>query len=489
MVDLYKLTAFELHRLLAGKEISARDVVESFRERILRTEDKIGSFLLFNEDEALRRAQILDEEMAQGREVGVFTGIPVGYKDNICTKGMKTTCGSKMLADFVPTYQATVVDRLSGAGTLNFGKLNMDEFAFGSTGQLSAFKETSNPWDPDLVPGGSSSGSAAAVAAGQLPVALGTDTGGSVRQPAALCGVVGLRPTYGLVSRYGLVSTVSSMEVIGPVARDVRDCALLLQAIAGHDPLDGTSLGVPVPDYSRSLVEDVQGLKVGVPKEYFGPGVAPEVAEAVRKVLQVLADNGAVVEEVSLPHTECALTAYYLISTTEASSNLARVDGVKFGYRNLEAEDVETMYCRSRGEGFGLEVKMRTLLGHFFSGPGRMKDYYDKGLRLRTLVKRDFDRVFTGYDLLVTPASPRVAWPKKTQELSSVEVYASDICAIPASLAGLPALSLPCGLAGGLPVGVQLIGPHLGEPTLFRAAYTLEKALSFSKDIPLAEVK
>lgn len=488
-MDLYKLTAFELHRLLAGKEISVRDVVESFRDRIAGTEEKLGSFLFFNGDEALNKANDLDAEIARGKEVGPLTGIPVGYKDNICTKGLQTTCGSKMLAGFVPAYQATVVDKLAAAGTINFGKLNMDEFAFGSTGELSAFKVTGNPWDPERVPGGSSSGSAAAVAAGQLPLALGTDTGGSVRQPAALCGIVGLKPTYGLVSRYGLVSTVSSMETIGPMARDVRDCALLLQAMAGHDPLDGTSLAAPVPDYSQSLVEDVKGLKVGVPKEYFGAGVAPEVIEAIKKALQVLASNGALVEEVSLPHTECALPAYYLIGTTEASSNLARVDGVRFGYRNLEAEDLETMYCRSRGEGLGHEVKMRTLLGHFFSGPGRLKDYYDKGLRLRTLVKQDFDHIFARYDVLVTPTSPKVAWPKQVKELTSVEVYASDICAIPASLAGLPAISLPCGLVEGLPVGLQLIGPPLGEPTLLRAAYTLEQSLEFPKDIPLAEVK
>lgn len=488
-MDLFKMTAFELHRLLAQKEISVREVVDSFRERILSTDEELGSFLLFNWEEALHKAQELDAAIAGGKEVGTLTGIPVGYKDNICTKGLKTTCASKMLADFVPTYQATVVDKLTALDTVTLGKLNMDEFAFGSTGELSAFKETSNPWDKDRVPGGSSSGSAAAVAAGQLPLALGTDTGGSIRQPAALCGIVGLKPTYGLVSRYGLIATVGSMETIGPMARDVRDCALLLQAIAGHDPKDGTSSPEPVPDYSQSLVADVKGLKIGVPKEYFGDGVEPQIVDLIKKALQILETNGAIVEEVSLPHTECALPAYYLISTTEVSSTLARFDGVRFGYRNMEAEDLETMYIRSRGEGLGLEVKIRTLLGHFFSGPGRMQDFYDKGRKLRTLVKQDFDEVFAKYDLLVTPASPRVAWPKKTQELSPMEIYASDICTIPVNLAGIPAISLPCGIVEGLPVGVQLIGRSFGETTLFKTAYTLEQALDFPKDIPLAEVK
>ncbi|NLL17712.1 MAG: Asp-tRNA(Asn)/Glu-tRNA(Gln) amidotransferase subunit GatA, partial [Clostridia bacterium] len=308
-------------------------------------------------------------------------------------------------------------------------------------------------------------------------------------QPAALCGLVGLKPTYGLVSRNGLIATVASMETVGPLARDVRDCALLLQAIAGHDPLDSTSLTDPVPDYQQSLVEDVKGLKVGVPKEYFGQGIDAGVEALIKKVLNLLEDGGAIVEEISMPHTECALPAYYITGTTEVSSNLARVDGVKYGYRNMEAEDLENMYLRSRSEGFGSEVIIRTLLGHFFSGPGRFQDYYVKGLKLRTLVKKDFDQALANYDLLITPTSPKPAWLLDDGGIQGLDAYRHDICTIPASLAGVPALSLPCGLANGLPVGVQLIGKPLGEPTLFQAAYALERNLNFPKDMAMAEVK
>jgi aspartyl-tRNA(Asn)/glutamyl-tRNA(Gln) amidotransferase subunit A len=488
-LELFRLTAHELHEKLANKEISVVDIVHSFRDRVEKTEGDLGSFLLFSGEEAIRQANDLDKAIAGGQALTPLTGIPVGIKDNICTKGVKTTCASKMLEDFVPTYNATVVDRLAVQGSIMFGKLNMDEFAFGSTGELSAVKPTKNPWDPQRVPGGSSSGSAAAVAAGQLPLALGSDTGGSVRQPAALCGLVGLKPTYGLVSRNGLIATVASMETVGPLARDVRDCALLLQAIAGHDPMDSTSLTDPVPDYQQSLVEDVKGLKVGVPKEYFGQGIDAGVEALIKKVLNLLEDGGAIVEEISMPHTECALPAYYITGTTEVSSNLARVDGVKYGYRNMEAEDLENMYLRSRSEGFGSEVIIRTLLGHFFSGPGRFQDYYVKGLKLRTLVKKDFDQALANYDLLITPTSPKPAWLLDDGGIQGLDAYRHDICTIPASLAGVPALSLPCGLANGLPVGVQLIGKPLGEPTLFQAAYALERNLNFPKDMAMAEVK
>ncbi|NLC76228.1 MAG: Asp-tRNA(Asn)/Glu-tRNA(Gln) amidotransferase subunit GatA [Clostridia bacterium] len=488
-MELYQLTAHQLHELLAKKEISVVDIVSSFRDRIETTEAELGSFLLFRGEEAFEQAKELDKAIAGGKELTPLTGIPVGVKDNICTKGIKTTCASKMLADFVPTYDATVVEKLAAQDSIMMGKLNMDEFAFGSTGELSAVKPTKNPWDLERVPGGSSSGSAAAVASGQLPLALGSDTGGSVRQPAALCGLVGLKPTYGLVSRSGLVPTVGSMETVGPLARDVRDCVLLLQAIAGHDPKDSTSSTLPVPDYGQSLSEDVKGLKVGVPKEYFGEGLEPEVTVLIKNVLKLLEEGGAHVEEISMPHTECALAAYYMIGTTEVSSNLARMDGVRFGYRNLGAEDLETMYVRSRGEGLGSAVIIRTLLGHFFSGPGRFQDYYVKGLKLRTLVKQDFDAALANYDLLITPTSPKKAWPLNDQEVEGLQAYRSDICTIPANLAGVPALSLPCGLAGGLPVGVQLIGRPFDEPTIFRAAYALERQLNFPKDRPLAEVK
>lgn len=488
-MELFRLTAYELHEKLANKEISVVDIVHSFRDRIESTEAELGSFLLFRGEEALDQAKELDKALTDGQGLAPLTGIPVGIKDNICTKGVKTTCASKMLEDFVPTYNATVVDRLAAQGSIMFGKLNMDELAFGSTGELSAVKPTKNPWDPRRVPGGSSSGSAAAVAAGQLPLALGSDTGGSVRQPAALCGLVGLKPTYGLVSRHGLIATVASMETVGPLARDVRDCALLLQAIAGHDPMDGTTLTEPVPDYLKCLVEDVKGLKVGVPKEYFGQGIEPEVESSIKNVLSLLEDGGAIVEEISMPHTECALPAYYIAGTVEVSSNLARIDGVKYGYRNMEAEDLETMYVRSRSEGFGSEVVFRTLLGHFFSGPGRYQDYYVKGLKLRTLVKQDFDEALAKYDLLVTPTTPRRAWLLDNEGIEEVQPYRHDICTIPANLAGVPALSLPCGLVDGLPVGVQLIGKPLGESTLFQVAYALEKNLNFPKDIPMAEVK
>lgn len=488
-MELYQLTAYRIHELLQKKEVSVTDIVKSFKGRIEATEEELGSFLLYMPEQAIKQGELLDGELAKGKELTPLSGIPIGIKDNISTKGVKTTSGSKMLADYIPPYNATVVDKLIGVDSIMLGKLNMDELAMGSTGEYSAYGPTKNPWDLERIPGGSSSGAAAAVAAGQLPLSLGTDTGGSIRQPAGMCGIVGLKPTYGLVSRYGLIPTAASMDQIGPLARDVRDCALLLQAIVGHDAKDSTSLIQAIPDYQKSLLADVKGLRVGVPKEYFGDGVDPKTVDLLNQALKKLEEQGAIVEEMSMPHTECALPAYYIIAPTEISSSLARLDGTRYGYRNLEAEDVETMFIRSRSEGLGREVKFRTILGHYVSGPGRFQDYYVQGLKLRTLVKKDFDEAFKKYDVLLTPVSATTAWPRGAKNKSAAEIYASDICTIPANLAGVPALSMPCGLSDGLPVGLQLIGRHLGEETLLQTAYALEKSLGFPKELPMMGVK
>lgn len=488
-MEIFSSTAHELQQSIKDGELSVTEVVQGYINRIEAIEDQIGSFLLFMPEEALAKAQALDEQIAQGKEIGLLTGIPVGLKDNISTQGIKTTSGSKMLADYIPPYSATVAEKLGEGDTIMLGKLNMDELALGSTGEKSAFFPAKNPWDLDRVPGGSSSGSAAAVAAGQLPLALGTDTGGSIRQPAALCGLVGLKPTYGLVSRYGVVPCANSLDHIGPIARNVRDCALLLQAIAGHDPRDGTSLDEPVPNYQEALVGDVKGLKIGVPQEYFGPGVDSAIKTSIQDALKKLEEQGAVVEEMSLAQTDHVLTAYYILMSTEVSSNMARLDGTRYGYRDLTGEDVETMFIRSRTAGLGPEVKFRSLLGHFVSGPGGRQAFYEKGLKLRQLIIQDFHRALAHYDLLVTPTSSQVAWERKAVADNKGENYLRDFSTVGANLAGLPALSLPCGLVDGLPAGLQLIGRPLAETTIFKVAYTLEQMLKFPQELAKLEVK
>lgn len=449
--------------------VRAADVVAAYLEETERLEPALRAFLRLDREGALARAEELDRRLQAGEDPGPLCGVPVAVKDNICTRGLETTAGSRILAGFVPPYDATVVERLRAAGAVIVGKTNLDEFAMGSSTENSAFGPTRNPWDPERVPGGSSGGSAAAVAAGEVPLALGSDTGGSVRQPAALCGVVGLKPTYGRVSRYGLIAFASSLDQIGPFGLDARDAALALQVLAGHDPRDATSAPVPVPDYLGSLTGDVRGLRVGLAREFLGEGVEPGVERAVREALAALRDLGAEVQEVSLPHAPYSVPTYYLVATAEASSNLARYDGVRYGLR-APADGVVAMFERSRGEGFGPEVKRRIMLGTYALSAGYYEAYYLRALKARRRIKEDFDRAFARVDVVVAPTSPTVAFRLGERTEDPLTMYLSDVCTIAANLAGLPALSIPCGFAGGLPVGLQLIGRPFEEALLLRAA-------------------
>jgi len=473
-VDLTRLTAHELHNLLVRGEVTARELAEAFLDKIDRVEDSIRAFVTVTREHALDQAGRIDSLIRSGEKLGVLAGVPMALKDNLCTAGIKTTCSSKILQNFEPPYDATVVERLDRAGAVMLGKLNMDEFAMGSSTENSRFFTTRNPWDLERVPGGSSGGSAAAVAAGEAVYTLGSDTGGSIRQPAAFCGVVGLKPTYGRVSRYGLVAFASSLDQIGPITKDVRDCALVLKAIAGHDPFDSTSADIDVPDYESLLTDDIKGIRVGVPKEYFGSGISSGVKERVREAIGVLESLGAICEETSLPHTEYALPTYYLVAPAEASSNLARYDGVRYGYRDKEAEDLISMYKATRSEGFGAEVKRRIMLGTYALSSGYYDAYYLKALKVRTLIKRDFDRAFEKFDVLVTPTTPTTAFKIGEKASDPLAMYMSDLLTVPANMAGVPAISLPCGLSEGLPVGLQVIAKPFAEDVLLRVAYAYE---------------
>ncbi|MDN5294335.1 MAG: aspartyl-tRNA(Asn)/glutamyl-tRNA(Gln) amidotransferase subunit [Eubacteriales bacterium] len=473
---LHELTIAQLHEGLKKKEFSATELLTDVLQRIEQVEEKIKAFVTVTEDVAREQARRVDEKIARGEEIGPLEGIPAAIKDNICTEGVLTTCSSKMLHNFVPPYDATVMRKLKAAGVVMVGKANMDEFAMGSSTENSRFFPTKNPWDMGRVPGGSSGGSAAAVAAGEAIYALGSDTGGSIRQPASFCGVVGMKPTYGRVSRYGLVAFASSLDQIGPLTKDVRDCALVLGAIAGHDPMDSTSVPHPVPDYTASLEKGIKGMRIGIPREYFGEGIDAGVKEAVKKAIATLEDLGATCEETSLPHTDYALPAYYIIAPAEASSNLARYDGVRYGYRDETAEDVVTMFMRTRSEGFGTEVKRRIMLGTYTLSSGYYDAYYLKALKVRTLIKQDFDRALEKFDLLVTPTSPTVAFRFGERAADPLQMYLSDICTISVNLAGVPAISVPCGLVDGLPVGLQFIGRPFAEETILQAAYAFEQA-------------
>ncbi|MGI6553306.1 MAG: Asp-tRNA(Asn)/Glu-tRNA(Gln) amidotransferase subunit GatA [Bacillota bacterium] len=488
-MELHSLTGHELQKLLQSRQVSASEIAQAFLARIEETEEKIHAFISVTADRFLEEADRIDAQIAGGEELSPLAGLPMGIKDNLCTKGIPTTCASQMLENYLPPFNATVVSRLKAAGSFLAGKLNMDEFAMGSSGETSYFGPTCNPWNLQRVPGGSSSGSAAAVAAGQVVFSLGTDTGGSIRQPAALCGVVGLKPTYGLVSRYGLVPFASSLDHIGPITRDVRDCALVLKAIAGHDPLDATSKALPVPDYAQSLVDDVKGLRIGLPREYLAAVTDGEVSELIRKALVLLEGMGAIVEEISLPHTQYALPAYYVIATAEASSNLARFDGVRYGYRNEDADDVLSMFMKSRGEAFGSEVKFRIILGTHVLTAGGDDSYYAQATRVRTLVKQELEEALEKYHVLISPSSPAGAFLLGEKAGKTMDMYYSDLLTIPANLAGLPALSLPCGFSQGLPVGLQIIGRAFDEATLLRVAYTLECHTGYRRQIPSLEVK
>ena len=475
MSELWELTAHEAGDLLRKMEISSVELTEALLRRIEAVEPRIGAYLTVTADVALRQAQEADRAIARS-EGGPLTGVPMQIKDLIATKGIRTTCASRMLESFVPPYDATVTRKLYAQKVVLLGKGNMDEFAMGSSTENSAFHPVHNPWDLERVPGGSSGGGAAAVAARECFYALGSDTGGSIRQPAALCGIVGLKPTYGLVSRWGLVAFASSLDQIGPLTRDVTDAALVLNAIAGHDPQDSTSIPRPVPDYTAALKADIKRMRLGVPREYYGEGVSGGVKQAVGEALKVLEGLGAKLEEVSLPSTRYALACYYIIAPSECSANLARYDGVKYGFSYQDAGDIWQAMEKTRQLGFGPEVKRRIMLGTYALSAGYYDAYYLKAQKVRTLIRREFEQVFQRVDALVTPTSPTVAFRLGEKLADPVQMYMNDICTIPVNMAGLPGISVPCGFSEGLPVGLQFIGPPLGEETLFRLAYTYEQA-------------
>ena len=479
MDRLYAMKAWELKGLLERREVSAAEVLDSVLDRIAEVEGKVHSYITVTEEEARRAAAAADAARAGGEDAGAAAGVPMAVKDVLCTRGVRTTCGSRMLENYLPVYDATVVERLRAEGLTMVGKANMDEFAMGSSTENSAFFPTRNPWDLGRVPGGSSGGSAAAVAAGEAVWALGSDTGGSIRQPASFCGLVGLKPTYGLVSRYGLVAFASSLDQVGPIARDVRDCALLLSLLAGHDPLDSTSLRGEVPDYVAALGGGVHGLKVGVPRELVQEGLTAGVRESLENALRVLEEMGAEVSEASLPNLDYALSAYYIIAPAEASSNLARFDGVRYGLRVEGASDMLEMYGRTRAAGFGAEVKRRIMLGTYALSAGYYEAYYGQAQKVRTLIITDFEEAFHRFDVLVSPTSPTPAFGLGEKVEDPLSMYLSDVCTIPVNLAGIPAVSIPCGLDEGLPVGLQIMGKVLDEANLLRIAHALEEALQF----------
>ena len=473
-MSLYQHTAKDLAQMLRNKECSAGEIVRSVFERIDSCDEKVGAYLTLDREGALAAAAQVDEKIAAGEEIAPLAGIPVAVKDNICTKGVLTTCGSRMLYNFKPPYNATVMDKLEAAGCIMTGKANMDEFAMGSSCETSYFKKTHNPHDLDRVPGGSSGGSAAAVAAGESVLSLGSDTGGSIRQPASCCGVIGLKPTYGSVSRYGLVAFASSLDQIGPMGRCVEDVAALYSVICGRDPMDATTARREYPDFASLLKGDVKELRIGVPKEYFGPGVDPEVKELAHQALRELEAAGATLVELSLPSTDYALSAYYIISSAEASSNLARFDGVKYGYRAENFDGLTDMYEKTRSQGFGDEVKRRIMLGTFVLSSGYYDAYYNKAKLFQKSLRAEFAKAFSQCDIIATPTSPTIAFRLGENIGDPLKMYAADICTIAVNIAGLPGLSLPCGTSQGMPVGLQFIGPRFSEERLFDAAYAFQ---------------
>lgn len=481
---VHNLTIHELHERLKKGEITSVEVTEAFLKRIEAVDEKIKAYITITGEEAIQQAKEADKRFSSGRDITPLTGIPLAIKDIFCTKGIPTTCASRILKDFVPPYDATVIKKLKGAGAVILGKANMDEFAMGSSTENSAFFITRNPWDMERVPGGSSGGSAAAVAGGLCVASIGTDTGGSIRQPASLCGVVGLKPTYGRVSRYGMIAFASSLDQGGPIVKDVTDCAIMMNVISGHDHLDSTSLDADVPDYTKALTGDVKGLRVGIPKEYFIEGMDGEVDRAVRTAIDILKDLGVEVVDVSLSHTEYAIAVYYLVATAEASSNLARYDGVKYGGR-VKAGDLMEMYCKTRDVGFGPEVKRRIMLGTYSLSAGYYEAYYRKASQVRTLIKRDFEEAFKSCDVILTPTSPTPAFKIGEKVADPLTMYLSDIFTISCNLAGIPGLSLPCGFTkDGLPIGLQILGRWLDEETILKVAYAYEQATDWHKRRP-----
>ncbi|MBO2945512.1 Asp-tRNA(Asn)/Glu-tRNA(Gln) amidotransferase subunit GatA [Paenibacillus sp. F411] len=473
----------EIHSKLHEKELSVSDLVDEVFRQIGEREEKVQAYLTLDEAGARAQAKLLDDKLVSGEARGLLFGLPAGLKDNIVTEGLRTTCASQFLSNFNPVYNATVVSKLNAADAITIGKLNMDEFAMGGSNENSSFHPVRNPWNLERVPGGSSGGSAAAVAAGEAFFTLGSDTGGSIRQPASYCGVVGLKPTYGLVSRFGLVAFASSLDQIGPLTKNVEDSAYVLQSIAGYDPMDSTSAKVDIPDYISALSGDVSGLRIAVPKEYLGEGVDAEVKETVLNALKVLEGLGAVWEEVSLPHTEYAVATYYLLASSEASSNLARFDGVRYGQR-ANSGNLLDLYHESRSQGFGDEVKRRIMLGTYALSSGYYDAYYLKAQKVRTLIKQDFDQVFEKYDVIIGPTAPTTAFKLGAQVDDPLTMYLNDILTIPVSLAGVPAISVPCGFAGGMPVGMQIIGKAFDEQTVLRTAHAFEQHTDHHKRRP-----
>ena len=482
-MNITELTVHDLQQKLESKELTIAEILESYCNRINEKEPEVEAFVTTYLEEAKAEAQKLQEKIDNGEDLGEYAGIPIGIKDNLCMKGTKTTCSSKMLENFVSPYDATVIEKLKDKNIISLGKLNMDEFAMGSSTESSYFKKTKNPWNLNKVPGGSSGGSAAAVAANMVPWALGSDTGGSIRQPASLCGVVGLKPTYGLVSRFGLVAFASSLDQIGPITKDVRDSAMLLSLIAGHDEKDTTSEEIEKKDYTKALKNDVKGLKIGVPKEFFGEGINEEVKKELTKAIETYKELGAEVEEFSLDVAKYALATYYIIACAEASSNLGRFDGIRYGYRTPEYSNLKEIYKKSRSEGFGAEVKRRIILGTYVLSSGYYDAYYKKAQQVRTLVSNKFSKAFEKYDVILTPTSPVTAFNIGEKSNNPLEMYLADICTVSINIAGVPAISIPCGVdSEGMPVGMQLIGNKFEEEKILNAAYTFEQKVKFREN-------
>ena len=481
-MDITELTVHELLEKLNNDELTSKEIVKAYKSRIEEKEKDVQAFITTTLDEAEEQAEKIDAKRKE-KSVGHFAGIPIGIKDNLCTKGVKTTCASKMLENFVSPYDATVVEKLEESGIISLGKLNMDEFAMGSSTENSAMQITHNPWNLNKVPGGFSGGSAAAVAANLVPWALGSDTGGSIREPASFCGVVGLKPTYGLVSRYGLVAFASSLDQVGPITKDVRDCAMLLNLIAGHDEKDSTSYDIEKKDYTKSLEKDIKGLKIGVPKEFFGEGINKEVKEKLEEAIEKYKEMGAIVEECSLDVAQYALATYYIIACAEASSNLGRFDGIRYGYRAKDYTDLNELFVNSRSEAFGDEVKRRIILGTYVLSSGYYDAYYKKAQKVRTFVKKEFDKNFAKYDVLLTPVAPTTAFNIGEKSNNPLEMYLADICTVSINIAGVPAISIPCGVdKSGMPIGMQLIGNRFNEETILNAAYAFEQKEKFREN-------
>lgn len=482
-MKLFEQPAHVLHDMLVNKEITSLELTEAVLARIDEVEGDVKAYLTITRDEAIAQAKAVDEKIAKGETISFLEGIPGAIKDNICTKGVKTTCASKILQNFVAPYDATVMTKLKAQNPVIIGKANMDEFAMGGSTENSAFQKTGNPWNTQCVPGGSSGGSAAAVAAGTAVWALGSDTGGSIRQPASFCGVVGMKPTYGRVSRYGLVAYASSLDQIGPITKDVTDCAHILNIISGRDEMDSTSVNEEVPDFTKALVEDVKGLKVGIPKEYFVKGMDPDVEKTVREAIDKLKELGAEILEISLPNTDYAISTYYLISPAEAATNLARYDGVSYGERAEDAADLVEMMTKTRTQYLGEEVKRRIMIGNYALSAGYYDAYYLKALKVRRLIKEDFDKAFEQVDVIVCPTAPTPAYKIGEKISNPLEMYLQDACTVPLNLAGLPGISVPCGYSSdNMPIGLQIIGKALDEETILRVAYTYEQSQSYHND-------